>query len=233
MSSRHAVYVFVPNLIGYLRIATAVWAFWIARTDPMLTLGLYITSFVLDAADGMAARALDQCSRFGAILDMIIDRAATSAFLVMVVAVGGPQFAFPVALTIGLDIVSHFARMYTQSVLGASSHKDTSTCHYWFLSKYYSSRTFMGTFCVGQEGFYLWLYWALFQPELAAPLKQFDVLAVPEPQKFFGLALLALWAGKQLANVQQLLDAMQHLADVDVKDRAAAKAKVGAKGEKK
>ena len=35
---------------------------------------LYCISCLLDAFDGMAARALDQSTKFGAVLDMVTDR---------------------------------------------------------------------------------------------------------------------------------------------------------------
>ena len=44
---------------------------------------LYLLSFVGDLFDGMAARAYDQCSTFGAVLDMLTDRVTTAGMLVM------------------------------------------------------------------------------------------------------------------------------------------------------
>jgi CDP-diacylglycerol--inositol 3-phosphatidyltransferase len=41
----------------------------------------YIFSALLDAFDGMAARSLNQCTKFGAMLDQLTDRAATSMLL--------------------------------------------------------------------------------------------------------------------------------------------------------
>lgn len=41
---------------------------------------LYGVSCLLDAVDGMAARALNQTSKFGAVLDMVTDR-CVSTFL--------------------------------------------------------------------------------------------------------------------------------------------------------
>ena len=34
----------------------------------------YVGSYILDAFDGMAARALKQCSQLGCVLDMVCDR---------------------------------------------------------------------------------------------------------------------------------------------------------------
>lgn len=57
----NAVYGYVPNLIGYARVATGVAAFMYALTDTNAFLWLYSVSYVLDAFDGYAARAMDQC----------------------------------------------------------------------------------------------------------------------------------------------------------------------------
>lgn len=55
-----AVYLFVPNLIGYLRIITGLVSFYFAFTHPGYFVGLYSFSYWLDALDGVAARHLGQ-----------------------------------------------------------------------------------------------------------------------------------------------------------------------------
>eukprot|EP01051_Picozoa_sp_SAG22_P005674 SAG22_NODE_344_length_11914_cov_6.665679_2_plen_242_part_00 len=79
------VLLYVPNLIGYLRLALLVAAFHggqlfglgpgetVPSARPLHFLGLYAASALLDGLDGIAARRLDQCSAFGAWLDVIID----------------------------------------------------------------------------------------------------------------------------------------------------------------
>lgn len=42
--------------------------------DPWRCVPLYMMSAFLDVADGYAARAFNQSSRFGAVLDMVTDR---------------------------------------------------------------------------------------------------------------------------------------------------------------
>ena len=48
-------------------------------THPKFCTVAYVISCLLDAVDGMAARALGQTSKFGAVLDMVTDRYASSA----------------------------------------------------------------------------------------------------------------------------------------------------------
>lgn len=95
----------------------------------MLFLFLYTTSFVLDAADGMAARALNQCSHFGAILDMLTDRASTGGLVVVLDKVVQPMpygYTFILATFVFLDVASHFCRMYATLFVRKESHKDVS-----------------------------------------------------------------------------------------------------------
>jgi CDP-diacylglycerol--inositol 3-phosphatidyltransferase len=213
-SSPTSIYFFVPNLIGYARIIFALWSFAIAFDDPNTFLVLYTLSFVLDAADGWAARLLDQCSSFGAILDMFTDRAATSAVIVVISHVVQPishMQVFVAALLVFLDISSHFTRMYASMFSGKVSHKDTSDSIFSLLRLYYGNRNFMGALCVGQEFFYI-LYYA--QHFFASSSAGHFIL--------YGLYLAGpLCLLKQVVNVQQLVDAMYHIAVHDAELRAS------------
>ena len=84
MGSRSALHVlmYVPNVIGYIRVLMGVLAFVDWRNMQRFSV-LYAVSFVLDAADGYAARKYDQSSHFGSYLDMITDRIGTLALLVV------------------------------------------------------------------------------------------------------------------------------------------------------
>ena len=62
---------FVPNIIGYLRIATMAASFHYAFDHPTLSASLYLVGQGMDAVDGVAARHFNQCSKFGAVLDML------------------------------------------------------------------------------------------------------------------------------------------------------------------
>lgn len=54
------VALFVPNLIGYARVLSALAAFYVAFDDHVLFAWLYSISMGLDAVDGVAARAFKQ-----------------------------------------------------------------------------------------------------------------------------------------------------------------------------
>lgn len=89
---RENVFLFIPNLIGawyslpafwtwpthsmlgYCRIILAGLALHFMSYHPKYCTLAYGISCLLDAADGHAARALGQASKFGAVLDMVTDR---------------------------------------------------------------------------------------------------------------------------------------------------------------
>ncbi|GET89614.1 phosphatidyltransferase, putative [Leishmania tarentolae] len=209
------IFFFVPNIIGYARIAASIMAFLVARDYPALCLALYASSFVLDGADGMAARALDQCSSFGAILDMLTDRASTAGFLVVLDSVLQPMpyiYTFGLATLVFLDVASHFCRMYASLLIRKESHKDSSDSIFWLLRVYYMKVGVMNVFCVGQEFTYIFLYaWA-----------KYGSVAVVGDLLWYAFAVCVVPCFlKQVVNVQQLVDGLYHIARVDAQKRCA------------
>ncbi|XP_059154103.1 uncharacterized protein LOC131939662 [Physella acuta] len=63
---------YIPNIIGYVRIMLAAGAF-INYDNPGTFVVLYTTSIALDGIDGYCARKFNQCSKFGAWLDVVVD----------------------------------------------------------------------------------------------------------------------------------------------------------------
>src|SRR5690242_1032986 len=86
---------------------------------------LYSVSCLLDALDGYAARACEQSTKFGAVLDMVTDRCTTSCLLVFLSS-AFPRFAILFQGLISLDFASHYIHMYATLVTGGvnSSHKN-------------------------------------------------------------------------------------------------------------
>ncbi|KEG11381.1 CDP-diacylglycerol--inositol 3-phosphatidyltransferase [Trypanosoma grayi] len=211
------IYFFYPNIIGYARVILSLVSFCLLGHMPGVFLACYTASFVLDAADGMVARAFDQCSNFGAVFDMLTDRASTAGFLVVLDHVMQPApgwFTTLCACLVFLDVASHFCRMYVSLYMRKTSHKDVGDSLFSLLRLYYSNRKFMGALCIGQEFSYLLLY---------AYRMYGDVQGVQ--QYLLPLLLITglLNALKQVVNVQQLLDGMHRLAVMDAKERATTK----------
>ena len=102
-----SVYFYVPNLIGYVRVLLALVGYGMALTDYRVTIGSYLLSQLLDAADGYAARALKQSSTFGAVLDMVTDRSSTTC-LCIVLAHFYPKYILGFASLVTLDMFSHW-----------------------------------------------------------------------------------------------------------------------------
>merc|ERR1711916_282067 len=136
MGGAGRVFLYVPNLIGYARIVGMLASFCFAFDRPWLFLGCYWLSFMLDAADGYAARLLNQSSKFGAVLDMATDRVATNA-LVFILSHLYPRFTVWFLVLCCLDL---------------GSHKDSSAERDGVLvTLYYTSRPVLGGVCMLNE----------------------------------------------------------------------------------
>ncbi|XP_075492762.1 CDP-diacylglycerol--inositol 3-phosphatidyltransferase 1-like [Primulina tabacum] len=195
------VYLYVPNIIGYVRILMNCFAFAICFKDKILFSILYFVSFVCDALDGWFARKLNQVSTFGAVLDMVTDRISTACLLVILSQVYRPGFIFLSLLA--LDIASHWLQMYSTFLVGKSSHKDVRDSSNWLFKLYYGNRKFMCYCCVSCEVLYILLF--LLAEENGGLI---DVLANAATQNWFYLSSLTLvivgWLIKQIINVIQM-----------------------------
>lgn len=121
------IFLFVPNLIGYLRIVLALCSLYFMPLHPRRCSFLYSISCLLDALDGMAARKFQQSTRFGAVLDMVTDRCATACLLVFL-STAKPAYSMIFQGLISLDFASHYMHMYATLVMGGQgqSHKNVS-----------------------------------------------------------------------------------------------------------
>ncbi|KAG8912321.1 CDP-diacylglycerol-inositol 3-phosphatidyltransferase, partial [Tulasnella sp. 417] len=151
------VFLFVPNLIGYGRILLAGLALNYMKSHPKVCTALYGLSCLLDAFDGMAARALGQTSKFGAVLDMVTDR-CTTACLLCFLSSAYPSYALLFQFLITLDFSSHYMHMYSSLVTGARSHKLVTSDVSRILWYYYNDPTTLFLFCAGNELFFVALY---------------------------------------------------------------------------
>lgn len=61
----HRVYFFLPNIIGYVRIALlAASIHGMFNEMPLFGIAFYMLSYLLDALDGITARTFNQCIYF-------------------------------------------------------------------------------------------------------------------------------------------------------------------------
>eukprot|EP00189_Rhodosorus_marinus_P006009 CAMPEP_0113967254 /NCGR_PEP_ID=MMETSP0011_2-20120614/8817_1 /TAXON_ID=101924 /ORGANISM="Rhodosorus marinus" /LENGTH=165 /DNA_ID=CAMNT_0000980095 /DNA_START=186 /DNA_END=680 /DNA_ORIENTATION=- /assembly_acc=CAM_ASM_000156 len=91
MAKKLPVWLWVPNVIGYLRIVLVILAISIYGIERKVGFWVcYGLSFILDAFDGKAARRLNQTSEFGAFLDVAIDIASRGLLSCRAYPVTGP-----------------------------------------------------------------------------------------------------------------------------------------------
>jgi CDP-diacylglycerol--inositol 3-phosphatidyltransferase len=143
------VFLFVPQLIGYARVLLMFCAMFYSLTNPILTMIFYALSQIMDLFDGMAARAFDQSTKFGAVLDMVCDRVSDAVMLAILAALH-PQYCWFFYADIMLDIGSHWYQMYSTLACGEKHHKDSKT-DYWLLELYYKNKKVLFTLVLGNE----------------------------------------------------------------------------------
>ncbi|KAL7754158.1 phosphatidylinositol synthase 1 (CDP-alcohol phosphatidyltransferase1) [Sorochytrium milnesiophthora] len=196
-------------------------------TEPLLCFVLYGVSCLLDAADGYVARALNQCSKFGAVLDMVTDRSTTTCLLTYLAMVF-PGYALLFQFLISLDLSSHYMHMYSSLVGGATSHKQIGKSANPILRLYYHNRTVLFLVCAGNELFFVLLYMLYHSsPDRARFSFLYDDTMAHMPTVHLVCTYL-LWIVapvcllKQGINVVQLVNASTSLVRLDTDERRQA-----------
>uniref|UniRef100_A0A3Q0SQU8 CDP-diacylglycerol--inositol 3-phosphatidyltransferase n=1 Tax=Amphilophus citrinellus TaxID=61819 RepID=A0A3Q0SQU8_AMPCI len=133
------IFLFVPNLIGYARVVLALISFYLMPCCPWPAVFCYLLSALLDAFDGHAARALNQSTKFGAMMDMLTDRCATMCLLVNL-SLLYPSYTFLFQLSMCLDIASHWLHLHSSTIKGSASHKTIDLSGNPILRLYYTSK---------------------------------------------------------------------------------------------
>ncbi|UJR15990.1 hypothetical protein I4U23_002909 [Adineta vaga] len=151
------IFFFVPNIIGYVRVFISIVSFYFMSSHPYIAIICYLTSEFLDALDGHAARALNQCTKFGAMFDMLIDRCSTMC-LCFVLAMFYPKWALFFQLWAAIDIASHWLHLHVATIKGSDSHKKIDLSGNPILRLYYTSRKVLFTLCAGNELWFSMIY---------------------------------------------------------------------------
>ena len=202
---------YIPNKIGFSRVITMVLSLFLMRSHPTYTTIVYGISCLLDAVDGTMARKYDQCSLFGAVLDMVSDRSTTACLICYLCCAyfdRCPLLVPVLQLLNALDLSSHYMHMYaTLNCTKETTHKKIEK-EQWLLNLYYSRRDVLFTVCAFNELFYLALYWYSFPKYSTLGLV---TLIICLPGYIF----------KQIANVIQMNRAAMLLATKDAKDANA------------
>lgn len=210
------VYLFVPNIIGYVRVVLMFVAFYFMTSPEMyqITVICYLLSQLLDAFDGHAARLLGQTSKLGAMLDQLTDRCSTLG-LVMALGFLYPGWFFFFQCYAVLDIASHWLHLTASHYSGATSHKQVDLSANPILYYYYQNRTVLFTMCAGNEMFFACLYLLRFStgPTVAGYSLYHTLIYLCAP-------VMVL---KSVISVVQLIAAAQNIVLVDTEEHSRSK----------
>jgi len=206
------IYLFVPNLIGFARIILSLISFYLMPFDYIKATVCYVLSALLDAIDGYAARALNQSTKFGAILDQLTDRCSTMC-LILVLSYFYPKYMFAFQLSLTIDIASHWIHTQTSLMQGKTSHKLIDLSENPVMRIYYTSRAFLFFMCAGNELFYSSLYFLHFTNGPYIPLLKIHLIP------------FIVWISAPIAIVKTLISLLQgfiacvNLGTIDVMER--------------
>eukprot|EP01029_Cantina_marsupialis_P029411 TRINITY_DN780282_c0_g1_i1.p1 TRINITY_DN780282_c0_g1~~TRINITY_DN780282_c0_g1_i1.p1 ORF type:complete len:230 (+),score=32.48 TRINITY_DN780282_c0_g1_i1:46-690(+) len=206
---------FVPNLIGYVRIILAFIAFYFAFDKPCVFLSCYSLSYLLDALDGYAARSLNQCSRFGAVLDMICDRFCTITIYVYLTHFYKSMNYFFVYCLV-MEIISHWAQMYCSLLKAKTTHKGSNN----FLINLFYKKPVLFSVCCFNEGFLVFMYWLNFYAGWIVTLPVIGEIGIIA---LFAYICIPGFIFKQIVHVVQFYVSMMEIAQWDENDRRLAK----------
>ncbi|ORZ06910.1 hypothetical protein BCR42DRAFT_336730 [Absidia repens] len=211
------VFLYIPNIIGYTRIILAALSLYYMPIHPKACVALYSISCLLDAVDGNAARFFNQCSRFGAVLDMVTDRCTTTCLLCFL-SLRNQDWTIVFQFLISLDFASHYMHMYSSMTEGSSSHKKIAEGGSWYLRLYYTNNIILFIMCAGNELFFVLLYILSLARYLAKSSIIFFLVLWWIALSTTGIICFA----KQFINVVQIVNASKVLVAIDKEDRIKA-----------
>jgi len=210
------VFLYIPNIIGYVRVFLSIVSFYFMPTHPNIAVGCYLTSGFLDALDGHAARALNQCTKFGAMFDMLVDRCSTMC-LCFVLAMFYPKWALFFQLWAAIDVASHWLHLHAATVKGSESHKKIDLSGNPVLRLYYTSRKVLFTMCAGNELWFSMVYMLHFSEGPAAI--SYGSYAIGLWRVIF-FAVTPIMVLKQIISLIHLYTAALDMAAIDEVERA-------------
>ena len=218
------ILIYIANIIDLTRILFVFIAFLLADYNIFLTYIFYSLSVILDCFDGLAARKLNQLSRIGAMLDMVVDRVSTTLLSVLILKYS-PNLSKLIQASIAIDIASHMLYVSKQQVVSAfetnsvaHNHKFVRSTDNPVLKWYYGSKTILGTLCTLNEVFFIALLVYVSQKIGTNAINKFGT----------NLALVVMIPTlpghimKQLVNIIQLLDACNGIIEIDALERKKA-----------
>ncbi|ELP88456.1 CDP-diacylglycerol--inositol 3-phosphatidyltransferase, putative [Entamoeba invadens IP1] len=204
------IFLYYANICDYIRILFLVVGVFFVFKAPVSFIICYCVSALCDAIDGNLARAFNQCSRLGAVLDMVTDRAGTT-ILITALAVLYPTYAPICCLITFVDICSHWTHMYCSLLRGVESHKIVTNP----ILKFYYTRSILFTLCLANEATFVMWYIRYF-----AQTDDYKPLITNCPFLWYLLNFLLIIATplcvvKNLINLVQWYEAAKDLVDYE------------------
>ena len=206
-----SVYLFVQNIIDYMRFITLCVSLYFHDSDPIKFVVFYFLSFSFDLFDGMAARYFNQCSRFGSALDMITDRLSTASLLIILSKYYPNYFLLFVSL-VCLDVGSHWMQIFSSLLMIIKdptivNHKAIKE-KFLILDLYYHNRFVLFNTCLWAEVFLLLLYLQ----------KHFKIEHTPYYNYFYYFCM-GIYTFKQICSIFQFFGASDRVVDLDTLER--------------
>ncbi|SCP03269.1 phosphatidylinositol synthase, putative [Plasmodium malariae] len=150
------VYLYIPNIIGYIRVLLLLAGFVIRQENVLLFAIFYAISQILDSLDGFTARKFNQTSVFGQILDQITDRLSTSLLYLLNASVYD-EYITIIGLIMIADIGGHYIHATSCAIEGNKTHKKIEKGNM-LLKLYYEKPTVMVICIIAYETFWVSAY---------------------------------------------------------------------------
>jgi len=98
------VYLFIPNIIDYLRFFLLFLSTIIINFNPINCVIIYFITNILDDLDGYLAIKFKQMSKYGEIIDLTIDVISGIIFETILINIYGLEFMFLFFISLSIDL---------------------------------------------------------------------------------------------------------------------------------
>ena len=98
------VYLFIPNIIDYLRFFLLFLSTIIINFNPIYCVIIYFITNILDDLDGYLAIKFKQMSKYGEIIDLTIDVISGVIFETILINIYGLKFMFLFFISLSVDL---------------------------------------------------------------------------------------------------------------------------------
>jgi phosphatidylglycerophosphate synthase len=171
------VFLYVPNLLGYLRIGLAFYGMSLCDKHPVQTIRVFLLSASLDLVDGLLARALKQTSSLGVLVDIAADNTLrTCGWLAAASHASSPLVKTAAAVIISVEWMTMVATQLHTATHG-KHWKESRVNDPWLVKALFANNFQNPIGMLAMYGLFsanLWTFGA-YHPELYDAIPYFDV----------------------------------------------------------